>query len=277
MHAVICRTLKREYHLQLPAAGIADQLRFAAAEPDLPGLALELIEIPVDERDGFLIARMPFGEEVEGTPSHLLSAMHRLVMADQIEGDPEAPLIHGATVLIEGRRLLLIGHKGSGKSTLALHLALNGHAVEGDEHLVIRQDTVIARPRTLRVKEGSLGLVAGLPDAVWRAPSLLNWDGSAVRALRPDIGGLPWVIRAGRLDAMVCLVANHSGSSMSRPIASAGAFERVMREIILPRSGVAAAAGRLRRLAFETPTFELLLGNLPAAEWHLQAIARLLT
>jgi len=277
VHAVVCRTLRREYRLAAPDAAIAHQLSFVAAEPDLPGLDLEPIEIPVVARNGFLVAKLPNGHVAEGTPNHLVSVLHRLVMADLVAGDPATPFIHGATVVIEGRRLLLIGHKGCGKSTLALYLALCGHVVEGDEHLLIRADEVIARPRTMRVKDGSLALVPGLPSAVWNAPFLPNWDGTRIRSISPDIGGQPWVIRAGRLDAIVCLFANHGGSSVSRPLAGPHAFERLMREIVLPRSAIAAAAGRLRQLALSTPTYELLLGNLEAAEWHLRTLARSLT
>jgi hypothetical protein len=277
VHAVVFRTLKREYRLHLPSAAIAESLRFITAEPELPGLVLEQVDMQVAERHGFLTVRLPSGHLIEGTPGHLLGAMHRLAMADLIEGDPDAPFIHGATVVVEGRRLLLIGHKGCGKSTLALHLALNGYAVEGDEHLVVRESQVIARPRTMRIKEGSLTVVASVPDRAWTAPSVLTWDGGVIRALGPDIGGVPWCIRAGRLDAIVCLRANHGGSSVSHPMASGKAFERMMREVILHTGGVAAGAGRLRRLAFGVPSFELLLGNLAAAEWHLRTLARQLT
>jgi hypothetical protein len=277
VHTVVARTLRREFRLHLPTAAIADELCYVAAEPELPELELEIIDIEARLRDGFVVTQLPTSQLVEGTPGHLLSAMHHLVMTDLTDGEPTTPFIHGATVRVEGKRLLLIGHKGAGKSTLSLHLALSGHAVEGDEHLLVRSDSVIARPRTLRVKDGSLALIPNLPPAVWTSPTLANWDGPLIRSIAPDIGGVPWVIRAGRLDAIICLVGNHSGSSVSRPIPGATAFERLMREILLPRSGIAAAAGRLRQLALGTPTYELLLGNLAAAEWHLKTIARSLT
>ncbi|KQW78961.1 hypothetical protein ASC89_11670 [Devosia sp. Root413D1] len=252
-------------------------MRFVEAAPELPALPLEVLDIPVRFRDGFLAATLPSGELVEGTPNHVLSAMHRIILADLVEGEPGAPFLHGATVMIGGRRVLLVGHKGSGKSTLALHLALAGYDVEGDEHLVIRDSEVVARPRTLRVKEGSLHLVAKLPDQVWQAPSVHNWDGSIVRSISPAVGGRPWAIRPGRLDAMVFLVANHGGRSAARPIVSKDAFGRLMGEVMLPRTGVAAAAGRLRQVAVEVPAYQLLLGDLATAEWHLSSIASQLT
>ena len=277
MRPIVCRTLRREYRLHSPSDEVAPLLRFVEAAPDLPAPPLEVIDIPVRFCDGFLVATLPSGELVEGTPNHVLSAMHRIILADLVEGEPGAPFLHGATVMIAGRRVLLVGHKGSGKSTLSLHLVLAGHEVEGDEHLVIRDSEVVARPRTLRVKEGSLRLVSGLPDQVWEAPYIHNWDGAVIRSISPAVGGRPWVIRPGKLDAMVFLVANHGGRSAARPIPGKDAFGRLMGEVMLPRTGVATAAGRLRRVAMEVPAYQLLLGDLATAEWHLSSLASQLT
>lgn len=273
MRPVICRTLRREYRLHPPTAEIGALLAFVGAEPALPGLSPEPVDVPIHFRDGFLVASVPGEESIEGAPNHLIGAMHRVVLTDLVEGDPDTPFVHGATVVVEGRRVLMVGHKGCGKSTFSLHLAMAGHDVEGDEHLMIRESEVIARPRTLRVKEGSLQLVTGLPAAILEAPSILNWDGTAIRSVSPAVGGRPWVIRAGQLDAIVFLVANHGGRSAARRIAGNDAFGRLMGEIMLPRTGVAAATGRLRRLALEVPAYQLLLGDLDTAEWHLRKIA----
>jgi len=278
LRPIVCRTLRREYRLHPPSEEIAQLLRFVEAEPELQASPpLEVFDIPVRLRDGFLVATLPSGEVVEGTPNHVLSAMHRTVLIELVQGEPGAPFLHGATVVIGGRRVLLVGHKGSGKSTLSLHLVLAGHDVEGDEHLVIRDSEVIARPRTLRVKEGSLRLIPGLPDHVWQAAYIHNWDGSTIRSISPAVGGRPWVIRPGRLDAMAFLVANHGGRSAARPIPGKEAFTRLMAEVMLPHTGVATAAGRLRRVAMEVPAYQLLLGDLATAEWHLSSIASQLT
>ena len=277
MRPIIFRTLSREYRLHAPSPEAHEQLRFMEATPDLPEVELEAVDIEVVARDGFLAATLPNGRLIEGTANHLLGALHGLVLRDVVSTEHGAPLLHGATVVIGGRRLLLVGHTGAGKSTLSLHLALHGHGVEGDEHLVVRAAEVVARPRTLRLKSGTLSLIAGLPAAALSAPSIAGWDGGLIRAVSPALAGGAWVIRPGPLAGIVFLVANHGGRSAARRIAAEDSFQRLMREVLLPPSGVALAAGRIRQLSLVTPAFQLLLGDLDTAEWHLSSIAALLT
>jgi hypothetical protein len=203
--------------------------------------------------------------------------MHRVLLADIADGDPRTPFVHGATVVIDKKRLLLTGEKGSGKSTLSLYLALRGHIVEGDEHLLIRQHGVIARPRTLRVKEGTLSFVPDVPLWVYTAPYIRAWDGGLIRSVDPRLLVGQWSIAEGRLDGLVFLTANHGGRSVAKAIQPEMAFSRLMREIVLPLQGVGAAAARLRQLCLSTPAFELILGDLATAEWHLVHTAKDLT
>jgi hypothetical protein len=277
LRPVICRTLRREFRLHPPDEAVAGVLAFVAAEPELPGLALAPVDIPIGLRDGFLVASMPDGALIEGSATYLLGMMHRVILNDLVEGDAGTPLLHGATIRVDGKRFLLVGHKGCGKSTLALHLAMRGIAIEGDEHLLVRETEVIARPRTLRVKEGSLRLVAGLPADILNTARMVNWDGSIIRAVSPAVGGAPWVIRPGPLDGIVLLTANHGGRSVARKVPAGAIFERLMREVLLPPAGVAAAAGRIRRLVLAVPGYELWLGDLTTAEWQLRNIAKMLT
>lgn len=276
MRSVICRTLRHEFHFIAPD-GAADEIRFIAADPELPDLQLRPVEIRIAQVNGYFSTRLPSGELVEGSANHIVHILHRVVFEDVVESEPDAPLIHGATVRIGGKRLLLVGHKGCGKSTLALHLAMAGHAVEGDEHLLVRHDDVIARPRTLRVKAGTAALIKNLPVGLDQLPKIVNWDGSVIRAVSPAVGGMPWLIRAGQLDGLVLLSANHGGRSAARPIDRGNALGRLMKEIVLPSQSVAAAAARVHRLLGTVPAYLMSLGDLNTATWHLQMIAKELT
>jgi len=274
---IISRTLKTEFRIFAENSATYERLRFMEAAPTLVGSALVPVDLEVHDVEGFCRLRLPNGFLVEGSPTQVLSALHGLVLRDLWEGEPGAPLVHGASVIAGDRRLLLVGHKGCGKTTLSLHLVARGYAVEGDEQVVLRELEVIARPRTLRVKPGTLSLVKDVPASAWEAPSIEAWDGTPIRAISPAIAGRVWRIAPGPLDAIVFLVANHGARSVARLLTTKEAFTRLMGETLLPPTGIAAAAARLRRLVLGTPCFEMMLGDLITAEWHINNIAQLLT
>jgi hypothetical protein len=111
-------------------------------------------------------------------------------------------------------------------------------------------------------------------QAVLASPSIREWHGERIHAVSPAIGGHPWRIAAGRLDALVFLEANHGGRAVMRPLAAADAFPRLLPQTMLPPAGKAAAVGRLRQLALATPAFLLQVGDLAGAGWHLRHLSR---
>lgn len=269
---IVFRTLRHEYRLSLPDAETARAFAFMAIAPEMAGAALAPVELAVEPAHGLLKMVLPTGRLVEGGATHLLAALHAVIFNDVVDGEPGAPLVHGATVLSDRGRMVLVGSKATGKTTLTLHLIACGWRVEADEHLVIGADTVVARPRTLRVKPGALALVPALADAVRTCPSIASWDGLPIYAVAPSIGGLPWRIERGRLDHLVFLEANHGGRSMMRPVGPDEAFRRLLAESLLPPTGVAGAAGRLRALAASRPAWRLSVGDLDGAVRHLSRI-----
>lgn len=270
MSPIIVRTLRHEFRLHAREPRLRDALRFMEIAPALPDFSLIALDIEVEQADGFCAARLPDGRLVEGSRSHLVSILHQLIFADVVRSEPDATFVHGATVLIAGKRVLLVGHKGCGKTTLALHLLARGHGVEGDEHLLIRPADVVARPRTLRVKPGTLALVPEIADAASVAPFIENWDGTAIRALSPAAMNGDWTIRAHRLDAVIFLTSNHGGRSVIGSLRMDQAFRRLMAEVVVLPANVLAAASRLRSLLATARTGEMLLGDLAGAEWHLR-------
>lgn len=269
MPAVVVRTLKHEFRLVAANQAVADSLAFMAIEPEIAGPALEPLALPVETAGMFLRVALPGGERAEGTPAHVISRLHGAILADVVASEGHAPLIHGALIRRDGRRFALVGDKGCGKSSLALYLLARGFAVEGDEHIVVRDTGVIARPRTLRVKSGSLPLVPDLAEAVRRSPAIANWDGTPIYAFAPSAAGFPWRIAEGALDGLVFLEANHGGRSVMTGLAKEEAFRRLLDQAIMPAAGVGAAVARLRTLLAQVRTFRLQVGDLPRAAWHL--------
>lgn len=269
---VTVRTLRHEYRLVLPDDETARAFAFMAIAPEIAGPALEPIDLLVEPAYGLLRLTLPDGRLLEGGANHLMAALHGMIFNDVVDGEPGAPLVHGATIVGEHGRMVLVGSKATGKTTLTLHLVASGWRVEADEHLVIGADDVVARPRTLRVKPGSLTLVPSLAAAVLDGPSIHSWDGLPIYAVAPSIGGVPWRIERGRLDHLVFLDANHGGRSMMRPIGPDEAFRRLLAETLLPPAGVAGAAARLRMLAMSRPAWRLSVGDLDGAVRHLSRI-----
>lgn len=273
MRELVVRTLHREFRLQCPDAETADALAFMTIAPEIPGAVLEPVPVAIHRHQGFLQMEMPRGEPVEGTAAHLLAVLHRLIRDDIVQSEPRAALVHGASVVHPQRpetRILIVGHKEAGKTTLALKLIEAGFIVEGDEHLVVRPTDVIARPRTLRVKSGSLPFVPALEPRIAAMPFVPTWDGNRIYAVPPDIGGASWVIRPGTVAHVVFLEPNHGGWSSLRPIAPGEAFRRILPETLLPDAAVALAAARLRGLVTTAQTWRLSVGDLDGATIHVQ-------
>jgi hypothetical protein len=265
------RTWTREFRLHTDCRQAARVLAFMKTRPEIQGAALELTDLVVQRVDGFYRLVLPDGSMVEGTALHLLAMMHRIAFASFVEETPGAPLIHAASVRVGGTPVLLVGAEGSGKTTLVLHLIERGHVVEGDEHVLVRETDLVARPRMLHVKASSLAFAPTLAKRICRAPSIADWEGSLIYAVSPAIGGRPWRLTDMRAPHIVLLEPNHGGRTVAKPVSVDRAFNRLLTRCLLPNSGKALAVGRLRRVAREAQAWEMTLGDLSGAERHLRA------
>lgn len=271
---VVCRTLTREYRVHAPSEAARAAIAFLAADPEIEGATLAPVDIEVTESGGFHAVRLPGGRLAEGTTGHIVGRLHSQFLADIVTDHPADAVIHGASALIGGKRFLIVGSKAAGKTTLSLHLLARGYLIEGDEHLMVNADGVIARPRTLRVRTTTFDLVRNLPPGVHDSPKFTVWDGTILHAVHPALAGVPWVIRQGRLDHIVFLEPNHGGRGVVAPIAPEEAVKRLMANAYFAGGAVALAAARLRQLGMSTPAHALRNGDLANAERHLVWLSR---
>ncbi len=239
--------------------------------PELPGRSLDIVDIPIEEVQGFYRMSLPNGVDTEGTSSHCLDYINGLMRWDMMQHHAGSPLLHSASIRHDGRRYAIMGPKGAGKSTLTLHLLCAGYAVEGDEHIVVGRDEAIAFPRTLRIKPPSFGIVQTSID-IETVPKFTDQDGVTVYSLAPARIQKEWSISAGRIDALIFIEPNHGGRSVSFPIDTDAAFEMLLRNAYYTSSNVAPMVTRLSILAANTPRFMLRLGDLTGAEKHLRMI-----
>lgn len=273
MREVVCRTLRHEYRLVCPDADVANDLAFMETKPEIVGAALEVVSIPVFADGDFLRMTLPNGALVEGAASHLMSALHAIVYREAFEAIPGAALIHCVTAVHSERpdaRILIVGAPGAGKTTLTLRLLSDGYAIEGDEHFVLGSEISIARPRTLRVKAGSLALAPKLAAAIEASPRISFSGGALLYSVSPAISGLPWRIAPGEVESVVFLEANHGGLSRIKPIGGDEALRRLLCETSFPQNGVGPAAARLRTMLVKARRHALLLGDLDRAVGQLR-------
>ena len=211
--------------------------------------------------------------DTPGTSDHLLNRAHQILRDLLIAETAGCPVIHGASIVVNRKRLLLMAEKGVGKTTLSLKCLAAGLTVEGDEHIVVRSDEVVARARTLRVKQGSISVVPELAQQIQASPKIPEWNGDLIYSVAPRLAGQRWTIKPGRADVLLFLTANHGGLTSIKFLTANQAFGRIMQTTYLPENGRAAALGRLRMLVTGARCIEMRLGCLETAIWHLRQLS----
>jgi hypothetical protein len=269
---IVSRSLRREYRLACPDPATARSLAFIAAKPEIVGAELTITRLDITPLQGFLRLDLGEGLPLEGDAEWILSALHRRFFEETVSAEAGACLVHCATIVHPRRptaRILVVGEAGAGKTTLTLKLLDAGYAVEGDEHFIVWASQTIARPRTLRVKGGSLALVPRLAEAIAASPRVDFWDGAPLYAVDPAIAGRPWRIAAGTVADILFLEPNHGGLSRIKPITAHEGLRRLVAETQLPPGAVGAAFARLREIVARARLFALLLGDLDRALWQI--------
>ena len=163
--------------------------------------------------------------------------------------------VHGATVDLDGERVLLVGPSGCGKTTLALRLLFDGVAVQGDESVLVRPGASLAVPRAFHVKAGTERFV---PELAAMLDGLVHVDEVAV--LDPNVI-VPWRLAERPIDRVV-LVERGNGPASIRPAGSAEVLEAALHHAFPVTESTAAlvrtlagstASARGHRLTFDEP------------------------
>lgn len=252
---------------------LADRFEFLAAEPDVYNRSGTVLNIATNSAyDGFYDFEAPYDGQ-PGTRDHLLNRAHQILRDLVMAETAGCPIIHGASVVVNRKRILLMAEKGVGKTTLSLKCLAAGLMVEGDEHVVVRKEDVVARPRTLRVKHGSISVVPELEQQIRRSPNITEWNGDLIYSVAPRLPGQRWAIRPGAADALVFLTANHGGLTSIKLLTANEAFGRLLKTTYLPEDRRAAALGRLRMLVSHAKCVEMRLGCPESAIWHLRQLS----
>ena len=255
-------------------AKLANRFEFLAAEPEVPHPTESTLELGTTRVHGSFYDFDPPYDGRPGTRTHLLNRAHRILHDVVIAETAGCPIIHGASVVVNRKRILLMAETGVGKTTLSLKCLAAGLTVEGDEHVVVRNADVVARPRTLRVKQGSISVVPELARQIQRSPNVAEWNGDLVYSVAPHLAEKQWAIRPGRADVLLFLTANHGGMTSIRVLTTHEAYGRLMKTTYLPQDHRLAAFARMHMLVSGAQCIEMRLGCLDAAVWHLRQLSR---
>lgn len=270
MLTVTVRTLRHELLIRAPDRKTADALRFMQARPRIPGEPAKRIDIDVGSSCGFLSLSLPGHTRQEGTAQFVLNELHGFHFDLTRAEFPQAALIHGGCLTFEDGHTVVVGDKGAGKTTLLACLAAEGWPVCGDEHVVVDSSGAAARPRSLRVKPGTLPyLPPQAREIVLNAPFVADWQGAPVYAVEPSALGVDWVLHRRPIRNLVFLSGNHGGRSRLTRIGFEDAMARLLLNVMLPAQGRALALGEIAAVARSASCWELRNGQLKETARHL--------
>ncbi len=159
--------------------------------------------------------------------------------------------VHAATVDVDGTRVLLVGPSGVGKTTLALRMLFDGHAVQGDESVLVKGAASIAAPRGFHVKHGTFPLVpelAAFVDALPRTGDVCVLDPSSV--------GRPWALREAPVGHVV-KVDDRGSTPSCEPAPLGEALEALVGEAFMVTESKAELVARLTAVVARTRTHRL--------------------
>lgn len=272
-HTVEVRTVAKKLVVRCPDRVTADRLRFIDARPEIVGVDAETRWLDLEVKDDLMRANVVGGYETEGCSQTLLADLHRYHYIESRTEFPSSPLVHAASIEMGDGMVLFVGDKGAGKSTLICALGLSGAKVLGDEHVILNGGKAITRPRTLRLKTGSLQwLPQTFCDTVSTHHFVTDWHGFRIFSVPPSVFGSPWVLSPMPVRAVVMLTPNHGGASSMRRITADEATPRLFDNAVLPTRSKVKGLGDLRMLLTRTTLVELRAGCLERASRLVYAL-----
>lgn len=259
---MICRALSRRYILRTKERDVQAALRYLECDPDIvaeqPSDTLVCVESYRGRfrivEDGRVI------DDVIGTRA-LVDRLHARLFSHALRERPRSGIIHAAMLRRQGQRVLIAGSRGAGKTTLTLRLVQAGWQMEGDEHVFIDADGVIARPRACRVKQTSLPLLPELAPIIAAAPSYQDVRGRIIFNVSPTAIGSTWRIEKGTVDCVVILRPNHGGYSSIRAMPPMMAAQALLSEIGMRDLDRGASVAAVAALVGRARAFDLSLGD----------------
>jgi hypothetical protein len=259
---VIACTLAQRIVIRTPERPAFEAIRFLECDPEIVPPSTAISVLTVESFRG----RYRIGEEGRGDTEVLglgavVDHLHSRLLSLSLQSRPRAGILHAASLRRGRRQVLIVGRQAAGKTTLALRLVQAGYDLEGDEHVFVEDDGVIARPRACRVKETSLPLLPGAVEAIAASPVHIDYYGRRTFNIDPRAIGGSWRIEKGRADCIIVLQPNHGGYSSLRPMPPLVLSQALVSELGRREIGRAASIAAVARLATMSKGYDLSLGD----------------
>jgi hypothetical protein len=263
---VIARTLARRIKLRTTDSAVFKAIRFLECDPEIDETTADDRVFTVEPfRGRYCISEdcKPAAEVLDIKSA--VDRLHSKLFLQSIADRPEAGLLHAAALRKGPQRILLVGTEAAGKTSLTLRLAQSGFVVEGDEHVFVEEDGVIARPRACRVKETSLALLPTIAASIAAAPVYVDEYGRRTFNVDPRRIDGTWHIAKGAVAAIVVLQPNHGGYSSLRPMAPLAVAQAMMSELGLRETGRSASISAVAGVVGSAKVYDLSLGDYDTA------------
>jgi hypothetical protein len=259
---VIARTLARRIVMRTTEREAFEAMRFLECKPEIVAAPTVDLILSIEPFQGryCILEEGRAVEQVIDTRS-IIDHLHARLFSYSIGERPRSGIVHGALLRRGSRRVLIFGSRGAGKTTLALQLVRSGYELEGDEHVFLEDDGVIARPRACRVKETSLALLPELAEAILSAPVYVDDRGSKIFNVDPTMIGGSWRIEKGNVDCVIVLQPNHGGYSSLRPMPPMMVAQALISELGMRGTDRGASIGSIAALVSRAKCFDLSLGD----------------
>jgi len=183
-------------------------------------------------------------------------------------------VLHAGAVTIDGRLIVIAGHRGAGKTTLLVRLALNGAAFHGDEHVAAGRDGVARTlPRRLHLKPGSFICLPEI-ETTCRAYPMLVLDGGVLFYPLDLVDlGIPWKSASRQPSAIVHLVPAFGEPPLVTSIPQIESVRRLMREAQATDLDFGRQAADVCGVVRGVPCYEVRAGHLSATAEEIRRIA----
>jgi hypothetical protein len=262
---VIARTLAHRVFMRTNEREVFEAVRFLSCEPEIDvASAAQAVEIAltiVPFHGRYRVREEGRRDEEAIDLRSVVDRLHSRVLSISVQAKPEAGILHAASLRRGSRKFLLAGVESAGKTTLALRLILEGCELEGDEHVILDCDGVIARPRACRVKESSLALLPEFAEVISLAPFYIDPNGRKTFNVDPRMLGGTWCIKSDKVDRVIVLHPNHGGYSSLRSLPPTALAQALLSDLQLrgPAAGTLVAA--VADLVRHAKGFDLSLGD----------------